>query len=504
MSGFVAALLTAIFVVLVWFFPRQMAQISERGMVARARAVASVLAKAMEQPVLYNDRRGAAELLTTLEAQDDVVYGLVCAEGADSDVAVDPLGGEAPALRCAEGELCELASYAAADRDVPARLLGDAEPGRSRRCAREEISSITSTPAGVSGVEILHVGLRVEAEGRRGYVVVGYSTEGPRREAQENFFVVLWVALAVLVLGLALAFAFGTYLGSPLQDITRVARRIADGDIAGDVALGDRKDEIGQMADAFGTMIKGQRDVLRQVSEAAARIAAAANQIYAATQEQQAAGAQQSAAVQEVGQTMQSLLASASHIADSAQGVLGNAEKTRETTDATARRITELSGHAGRIQEILEVIRDIADRSDLLALNASLEATRAGEAGRSFSLVATEMRRLAERVTASVEDVKSLVADVRGSGASTVVATEENRKLAEGTTESARQITMVTQQQRSATEQVSQSMRDFSNVIAHSVAATHQLRESAETLKAEAERLASVVARFRVDDAKEP
>jgi hypothetical protein len=94
--------------------------------------------------------------------------------------------------------------------------------------------------------------------------------------------------------------------------------------------------------------------------------------------------------------------------------------------------------------EILEMIREIADRLDLLALNASLEGTRAGEAGKGFQLVAGEIRRLAERVTASVRDIKEMVGEVRASSSATVLVTEESRKLAESTTTSARQISLVT------------------------------------------------------------
>ena len=198
---------------------------------------------------------------------------------------------------------------------------------------------------------------------------------------------------------------------------------------------------------------------------------------------------------------MQSLLDSASHIADTARGVLTNAEQTKETTDAIARRFSALSGHTNRIAEILEVIREIADRSDLLALNASLEASRAGEAGRPFSLVAVEMRRLAERVTASVHDVKALVSDVREFGSSTIMASEEGRKLADSTTESARQITLVTQQQRTGTEQVSQSMRDISSGLTQSVAAARDIRSSAGSLKTQAGSLAEIVGRFKIGSA---
>src|SRR5690606_9532325 len=131
-----------------------------------------------------------------------------------------------------------------------------------------------------------------------------------------------------------------------------------------------------------------------------------------------------STAMTEISRTMDSLSESAAHVSEAVSGVLGNAEQTMETTDSMVERIESLSGHTGRISELLDTIRDIADKSDLLALNGSLEASRAGEGGRGFALVAAEMRRLAVRVTASVEDVKSLIADIRESSSATIMATE--------------------------------------------------------------------------------
>src|SRR5690606_16131120 len=96
--------------------------------------------------------------------------------------------------------------------------------------------------------------------------------------------------------------------------------------------------------------------------------------------------------------------------------VLGDAEQAVATTDDTAAQITALRRHTASIGELLQTIGEIANRSDLLALNGSLEATRAGEAGRGFSLVATEMRRLAERVTGTVEDVRGRVEQIEVSG----------------------------------------------------------------------------------------
>jgi methyl-accepting chemotaxis protein len=254
----------------------------------------------------------------------------------------------------------------------------------------------------------------------------------------------------------------------------------------------------GDLGEAFRGQVASLRDIVGHIAQSAAQLAGAASEMYAAAQEQEAAAQQQSVGVEEVSRTMESLLVAATHVTESTMGVLTRAERTRETTSRTADRITELSAHANRIGEILDTIREIADRSDLLALNASLEGTRAGDAGRGFALVAAEMRKLAERVTASVGDIKKLVSDVRSSVSATVLSTEESSRLAEGTTESARQINLVTQQQRSGTEQAGQSMRDVASMITQSLAATQQVRSLAEDLKVQADNLNTLVARFRL------
>ncbi len=277
-----------------------------------------------------------------------------------------------------------------------------------------------------------------------------------------------------------------------MRDLSQAADAIANGDLNVDVQ------RQGELPDAFRRMTDSLRQIVTQIRETSVDLASATTEILAASQEQEAAAASQSSAMEEISRTMDSLSQSAAHVSESVQGVLANAEQTLQNTDDMVERIGLLSLHAGRIGQILEVIRDIADRSDLLALNGSLEASRAGEGGAGFALVASEMRRLAERVTASVEDIKKLVVDIRDSGSTTVTATDESRRLAHGTTEAARQITFVTQQQRSGTEQVSQSIKSIADVVTQAVSATSQTRTSAEGLKMQAEKMAELLRRFEV------
>lgn len=279
-----------------------------------------------------------------------------------------------------------------------------------------------------------------------------------------------------------------------LRDLSKAASSLARGDL--EIRL---KGE-GDVATAFRSMIDSLGRIVRQIHETSVLLAAAATEIYAASQEQEAAAASQSTAMVEIRQTMESLFEAAAHVSESVRGVLSNAERTLETTDRMVIRIGDLTTHANRIGEILETIRDISDRSDLLALNGALEASRAGEAGRGFGLVAAEMRRLAERVMSSVHDVRSLVGDIRASGSSTMMATEDSKKLAASTTDAARQITLVTQQQRSGTEQVLQSVREIAETLTQSVAAMAQTRASAEQLKSQADKLSSLVLAFRIEN----
>ena len=237
--------------------------------------------------------------------------------------------------------------------------------------------------------------------------------------------------------------------------------------------------------------------IVRPVAASAHRLALSSAQILTASQQLEEEAKDQVDALENVTQTVQSLTESATRISESAEGVRENAERSRQTTDLTVKRFEELSARTTRVAELLETIRHISERSDLLALNASLEGSRAGEAGRAFSLVAKEIRRLAEAVSASVVDVKKLVTDIRESGAATVQATDEARKLAQSTAEASAEISMTTQRQRNATLQLAESMQAISAVLSRSTISTRETRAAAQDLKRQAERLSAVVARVQ-------
>jgi methyl-accepting chemotaxis protein len=235
--------------------------------------------------------------------------------------------------------------------------------------------------------------------------------------------------------------------------------------------------------------------IARPLLEASRRLSVLSRELVTAARGQESSGAEHAAAIEETRRTMDLVLGSAQAIAGSSSTVLGNAERTVQGNRDVAQRIRELNTHAEKVAEVLATIMQVADRTDLLALNAALEGTKAGEAGRGFTLVAAEMRRLAESVMESVAVIRKLMNDVRTASQSAVQAGHEGIALSEQTTRSAGDIALVTQKQRQATEEVGRSMDEMAGAVANTMANTRQTVRTAAELAELASAISALIGR---------
>ena len=137
----------------------------------------------------------------------------------------------------------------------------------------------------------------------------------------------------------------------------------------------------------------------------------------------------------------------------------------------------------------MALVKEIANKSEILALNAALEGTKAGEAGRGFSLVAQQMQRLAEQVMGSVKKIESLNTDISGASGAAVLASEESEKVSRLTTSSAREIAEAVGHQQSGAEQMSVAMDEISTVARRNVDAARNIVTSSNELLSLAENL---------------
>jgi methyl-accepting chemotaxis protein len=385
------------------------------------------------------------------------------------------------------------------------------------------------------------------------------------------------------LMGLALAalagFGITRNISRPLQELTAVAERITVGDLSVEVRTDARSDEVGVLARTFDRMTRS----LRAMAAAAGQIAAgdlrsniqpqsandvlgnafarmsenlraqilalveganvlgsAASEIVASTS-QLAASASQSAAavsettttVEEVRQTAQMASQKAKLVADSAQraaqssqsgrksteDVAAGMERIRQQMDAIAASMGRLSEQSQTIGQIIATVEDLATQSNLLAVNAAIEAAKAGEQGKGFAVVAQEVKSLAEQSRQATSQVRTILGDIQKATSAAVMATEQGSKAVEaGTrqsevagaaiqalagsvneaTQAAVQIAASSQQQLVGVDQVAGAMESIKQASAQNVAGAKQLETAARNLSELGQRLKQMVDRYQV------
>ena len=266
---------------------------------------------------------------------------------------------------------------------------------------------------------------------------------------------------------------------------------------AGDLRVGLARP--GDLHDAFRGMLGRLRELVGQIQRTTLELSSTASELLAVTARQEQDASAQAERIEGVSQTVATLAAAAAEVSETASYLRGNAELSAARTTGLAEQIGELGHQAVGIAELLELIREVADRSDLLALNGALEATRAGEAGRGFAIVASEMRRLAERVNGAVDHVSTRLENIERARAGALVATEASIELARETSDAARTISAVTATQSENTRRVASTIDETSAGLNATAAGLAQTRAVAETLRHEAGELDALIQQFDLD-----
>jgi methyl-accepting chemotaxis protein len=283
----------------------------------------------------------------------------------------------------------------------------------------------------------------------------------------------------------------------PVSALAEAARQVAKGDFSarvtpsGPVEVATLAADFNRMVETIDNLVQRLRGVGAQASGAATQLASAAEEMAATTSEQSASVTETSASMEELARTSASIADTINHVAVQAGETRENIEQAHSDIEESSQRNLALTERVNEINAILDLINEIADQTNLLALNAAIEAARAGEQGRGFAVVADEVRRLAERSKSSAAEITAIVEGAQKETNATVMAMEKGGKqlqrglgLMEDLSDAASQVRLTTQQQQTATEQVMEAMEQVS-VGSRQMAATAQEIAAAASKKTE-------------------
>jgi methyl-accepting chemotaxis protein len=328
-----------------------------------------------------------------------------------------------------------------------------------------------------------------------------------------------------------------TEMARSLGQMARVAEQISDGDLTVEVTPKSDKDILGK---AFAVMVEKLRRIIGEMQESIGILSSSAQQIVATTSQVASAATETAAAVtettttvEEVKQTAQLATQKAKYVAESAQraaqvsesGKKSAAEsidamkQIREQMESIAESIVRLSEQGQTIGEIMLSVNDLAEQSNLLAVNASIEAAKAGEQGKGFAVVAQEVRNLAEQSKQATIQVRSILNDIQKATNAAVMVTEQGSKAVEAgvkqsvqagesvqklgdsiaeAAQAAIQIAASSQQQMAGMDQVAQAMENIKVASTQNVASTKQTEIAARNIGELGRKLTDLVALYKV------
>lgn len=366
-------------------------------------------------------------------------------------------------------------------------------------------------------------------------------TLGPQLKDSTNRSIEITIFLSVvaILLGIAASYLLTIVITKPVHKAVKAANQLAEGDLTVDVGK-TSKDETGLLLAAIQNTAVNLKQMITTISGASTELASASTELATVTEQSSQSIIRQESETEMVATAMNEMTVTVHDVANSASQAAGAADQANQEAESGAgvvkrtitaihllsesvtqssEKLSEVEQEVHNISTILDVIRGIAEQTNLLALNAAIEAARAGEQGRGFAVVADEVRSLASRTQDSTQEIQNIIEQLQHGTQSTVSAMNQGKKQAAACVEQAdetnetlqaiihaisvindmnMQIASASEQQSTVAESINENIVNVRQIAEENAVASDETRQSSGEIARLAEQLNQLVARFKI------